>query len=142
MSSSSAPATSHRTGGSANPGPAPSPRSAGHVVRGSAAALGARDRAAVAAALRVFEAGLRQMRIGQPPIGTPEPTNAARDRADLIASIAERANLLALDTAIGAARTGADGGGYANAATAIRDHAAQTARATDALERHIAGLRV
>jgi hypothetical protein len=142
MSSSPASVTTNTPGWIAVPGTVPGACSAGGHAVGLLPGGLENEIAAIAAALQVFEDGLSQMRVAQPQDDLAGVVPAARDRAaDQIASIAERANLLALDTAIGAARRGATWGRFAMAAETMRDHTAQTARRTDLLEKHIGDLR-
>jgi methyl-accepting chemotaxis protein len=61
--------------------------------------------------------------------------------ADMIAEIAGRTNLLALNATIEAARAGDAGKGFAVVASEVKQLAAQTARSTEEIARHIADVR-
>ncbi len=61
--------------------------------------------------------------------------------ADMIAEIAARTNLLALNATIEAARAGEAGRGFAVVASEVKQLAAQTARSTEEIGRHIAEVR-
>jgi hypothetical protein len=61
--------------------------------------------------------------------------------ADLIAGIASQTNLLALNATIEAARAGDAGKGFAVVANEVKQLAAQTARSTGEIGRHIADIR-
>jgi methyl-accepting chemotaxis protein len=61
--------------------------------------------------------------------------------ADLIAGIASQTNLLALNATIEAARAGDAGKGFAVVANEVKQLAAQTARSTGDIGRHIADIR-
>ena len=62
--------------------------------------------------------------------------------ADMISGIAARTNLLALNATIEAARAGEAGRGFAVVASEVKQLAAQTARATGDIGRHIAEVRL
>ncbi|MCJ2085877.1 hypothetical protein MKK88_07705 [Methylobacterium sp. E-005] len=89
-------------------------------------------RGEIAAAAQVFADGLAEMWAAQPATG-------ASDRSALLASITNRADILALRAIVQAGRPGA-AGGFAHAAVSIRDLAARRIRAADALTRRFAGL--
>ena len=61
--------------------------------------------------------------------------------ADMIAEIAARTNLLALNATIEAARAGEAGRGFAVVASEVKQLAAQTAKSTEEIGRHIAEVR-
>lgn len=63
------------------------------------------------------------------------------DVINLINTIAEQTNLLALNATIEAARAGDAGRGFAVVASEVKSLAAQTAKATDEIGRHIAGVQ-
>ena len=63
------------------------------------------------------------------------------DVVKLITAIAEQTNLLALNATIEAARAGDAGRGFAVVASEVKSLASQTARATDEISNHIAGMQ-
>ena len=63
------------------------------------------------------------------------------DVVKLITAIAEQTNLLALNATIEAARAGESGRGFAVVASEVKSLASQTAKATDEISSHIAGMQ-
>lgn len=94
-----------------------------------------RDEAsAIAAAVRVFEDGLTDLRAGVPVADDAASAAAAADAATgLLAGIAGQTSLMTLRAAIEAARDGGEGRGFAAAAAEVRDLAGQMVRATDTI---------
>jgi methyl-accepting chemotaxis protein len=85
----------------------------------------------------VFQAEQTDGRIGK-------LSRAAQEIGDvvkLITAIAEQTNLLALNATIEAARAGDAGRGFAVVASEVKSLASQTARATDEISTHIAGMQ-
>ena len=85
----------------------------------------------------VAQAGATDQRIGK-------LSRAAQEIGDvvkLITAIAEQTNLLALNATIEAARAGDAGRGFAVVASEVKSLASQTAKATDQISNHIAGMQ-
>jgi methyl-accepting chemotaxis protein len=70
-----------------------------------------------------------------------EATGRIGDVVRLITAVAEQTNLLALNATIEAARAGEAGRGFAVVAQEVKALAAQTAKATDEIGSHIAGMQ-
>ncbi|SDM92919.1 hypothetical protein SAMN05216360_104289 [Methylobacterium phyllostachyos] len=87
---------------------------------------------AAAAAVQVFAEGLAEMWATRPATG-------GADSRALLASITNRADILALRAIVKAGQPGA-AGGFTHAAVSIRDLAARRIRAADALTRRFARL--
>jgi methyl-accepting chemotaxis protein len=87
----------------------------------------------------------RAVRDGEETRTTIEALQQQVDRigtvADMIGEIAARTNLLALNATIEAARAGEAGKGFAVVASEVKLLAAQTARSTDEITRHISEIR-
>jgi methyl-accepting chemotaxis protein len=86
------------------------------------------------------------VRAGQETRSTIDALNQTVGRigkvADIISGIASQTNLLALNATIEAARAGEAGKGFAVVANEVKQLAAQTARSTGDIARHIAEVRV
>lgn len=92
------------------------------------------EASAIAAAVRVFEDGLTDLRAGVRAADDAASAAAAADAATgLLAGIAGQTSLMALRAAIEAARDGGEGRGFAAAAAEVRDLAGQMVRATDTI---------
>ncbi len=76
-------------------------------------------------------------RIGKLSRAAPE----IGDVVKLITAIAEQTNLLALNATIEAARAGDAGRGFAVVASEVKSLASQTAKATEEISNHIAGMQ-
>jgi methyl-accepting chemotaxis protein/uncharacterized protein YpmB len=91
---------------------------------------------------RIAEAAVLQARQTDGRIG--KLSRAAQEIGDvvkLITAIAEQTNLLALNATIEAARAGDAGRGFAVVASEVKSLASQTAKATDEISMHIAGMQ-
>ena len=91
---------------------------------------------------RIAEAAVRQAQETDGRIG--KLSRAAQEIGDvvkLITAIAEQTNLLALNATIEAARAGEAGRGFAVVASEVKSLASQTAKATDEISSHIAGMQ-
>jgi methyl-accepting chemotaxis protein len=91
---------------------------------------------------RIAEAAVLQARQTDGRIG--KLSRAAQEIGDvvkLITAIAEQTNLLALNATIEAARAGDAGRGFAVVASEVKSLASQTAKATDEISTHIAGMQ-
>lgn len=90
----------------------------------------------------IAEAAVRQAEATDGRIG--KLSRAAQQIGDvvkLITAIAEQTNLLALNATIEAARAGDAGRGFAVVASEVKSLAGQTAKATDEISSHIAGMQ-
>jgi len=90
----------------------------------------------------IAEAAVRQAEQTDGRIG--KLSRAAQQIGDvvkLITAIAEQTNLLALNATIEAARAGEAGRGFAVVASEVKSLASQTAKATDEISSHIAGMQ-
>lgn len=91
---------------------------------------------------RIAEAAVLQAQETDGRIG--KLSRAAQEIGDvvkLITAIAEQTNLLALNATIEAARAGEAGRGFAVVASEVKSLASQTAKATDEISTHIAGMQ-
>jgi methyl-accepting chemotaxis protein len=85
----------------------------------------------------VEQAGLADARVAE----LSRSATRIGDVVKLITAIAEQTNLLALNATIEAARAGEAGKGFAVVAQEVKALAAQTAKATDEIGKHIAGMQ-
>ncbi|WP_316978080.1 methyl-accepting chemotaxis protein [Shumkonia mesophila] len=112
--------------------------SAAEELSGSIAEIGQQvTRASQIAAAAVTEAEATNVRVQ----GLAAAANKIGEVVALITAIAEQTNLLALNATIEAARAGDSGKGFAVVASEVKNLANQTAKATEEIGAHIAGIQ-